>query len=211
MNLLWPAVITFCVGAFFTWFELRVSKYPTTGHFIAFIRPVLIYCTVYGAIATGGFLLSGSLIANGKLKIEGLGLESPYALYILAVVLGLSSKAIMQLNLYTVLIGSTPFPLGFQTFIQIFEPFLLRSILIKEDDEVRNFVEPFAAKYPITAGDKTKLDEVKQMIFGNIPKQLPDEERSAFKNDIEKDTQVHEAMEHFLRFLGRGTFLRVFK
>lgn len=211
MNFLWPTIIAFCIGAFFTWFELRVSKYPTTGHFIAFIRPVLIYCIAYGVIAAAGFLLSGSLISSGKLKIEGLGLDSPYAPYILAIVLGLSSKAIMQLNLYTVTVGSTPFPLGFQTIVQLFEPFLIRSILIREDGEVRNFIKPFADKYPITKTDKTKLSELKKKIIANIPQQLPKSERSAFENDIAKDEDVHEAMERFLRFLGRGTFLQVFK
>jgi len=208
MSLLWPAVIAFGIGAFFTWFELRTSKYPNTGFLIAWQRPVLIYCTIYGLIAIGGFLLSGSLIVTGKLKIEGLGLESPYAPYILAAVLGLSSKAIMQLNLYTVTVGSTPFPLGFQTIIQLFEPYLSRSILIKEFEEVRKFVTPYADKFPDS--DKANLGRVKKMIQDNIPTSLPQQDKAAFENEINKEIQVREAMERFLRFLGHGTFVRVF-
>lgn len=125
MNLIGPGAVAFGVGTLFTCIELRFSKYPHTGFLIIWKRPFWIYCVIYGLVAMGGFLLSGSLIANGLLKIGGLSLESPYGL---AAILGLSSKAIMQLNIYTVTAGSTSFPIGFQTFVQLFEPYLLHAI-----------------------------------------------------------------------------------
>jgi hypothetical protein len=200
MSGFWPAVITFSTGAIFTWFELRTSKYPNTGFLISFKRPFLIYCGIYGIIALAGFLLSDLLLTKGTLKIEGVGADS---FYIRAIVIGFSSKAIMQLNLYTVTTGSTAFPIGFQTFAQLFEPYLLRSILLEEFNEVRKFVLPFVTEHPL-------LPVVKDMISQNIPISLSQQERAAFENEIAKDQQVHVAMERFLRFLGPGTFRRVF-
>jgi len=207
-----PVTISFAVGALFSWFELCTSKYPNTSFLIAFKRPVLIYCIIYGIIASGVFLLAGSLIADGKLTIEGIGLSAQHPHpYIVAVLLGLSCKAIMQLNLYTVTVGATPWPIGFQTVIQLFEPYLIRAILITEFDEVRNFVKPYADRFPVSNGNLASLDTVKQMIKDNIPESLSNEERAGFENDIGKYQQVWEAMERFLRFLGPGTFRRVFK
>jgi hypothetical protein len=163
-------------------------------------RPFWIYCFIYGLIALGGFFLSNWLISTSALKIEGLGLTSPY---VRAAVLGFSSKAIMQLNIFTVTSGFTAFPIGFQTVVQLFEPYLLRLIVLDEFNAVRQFVKPFADRH-------TDLNTVKTMIKQNIPSSLSSQERAAFENDIDKDTQVHEAMERFLRFLGKRTFERVF-
>jgi hypothetical protein len=200
MNL-WPAVVAFSIGGVFTWLEFCTSKYSTTFFLIAWKRPLLIYCAIYGAIAVGGFLLSDFLIKSGKLKIEGLGTESPY---ILAAVLGFTSKAVIQLNIYTVTTGSTPFPIGFQTIVQLFEPYLVRSIILEEFNEVRWFVSRYASKF-------SDLSTVKTMIKQNIPASLSQQERAAFENEVNKDEQAHEAMERFLRFGGRKTFLRIFK
>jgi len=198
----WPAaVLCFIVGAIFPCIEFCTSKYPHTGFLIIGKRPLWIYCAIYGVIAIGGFYLSDWLIMSGKLKIEGLSTGSPY---VRAVVLGIASKAVMQLNIYTVTAGSTPFPIGFQTIVQLFEPYLLRSIGLVEFNAVRVFVAPKVAKF-------TDLGGVKALIKQNIPSSISQQERAAFENDIDKDQTVRDAMERFLRFMGRETFERVFK
>lgn len=198
----WPAaLLAFVIAAALTWIEFRTSKYPNTGFLIRWSRPLWIYCGIYGLIAFGGFILFDWLAReSGPLKIEGLGLTSPY---VRAAVLGFSSKAIMQLNIFTVTSGSTSFPIGFQTVVQLFEPYLLRLVIFEEFNLVRKFVAPFANKYP-------NLNTVKTMIKDNIPQSLSTQERAAFENEIDKDTQVLGAMERFLRFLGKSTFERVF-
>jgi len=193
-------LVAFAIAVALTWVEFRTSKYPNTGFLIRWSRPLWIYCGIYGLIALGGFLLSDWLISTSALKIEGLGLKSPY---VRAAVLGVSSKAIMQLNIFTVTSGSSSFPIGFQTVVQLFEPFLLRLIVLDEFNAVRQFVAPFASKC-------TDLNAVKTTIKQNIPSSLSAQERAAFENEIDKDTQVRDGMERFLRFLGKRTFERVF-
>jgi hypothetical protein len=194
------AFCAFAIAVMFTWTELRTSKYPNTGFLIRWSKPFWAYCLTYGFIALAGFWLFDLLVRNGQLKVEGLGLESAY---IRALVIRLSSKAIMQLNLFTVTSGSTSFPIGIKTVVQLFEPFLLRLIDLDEFNGVREFVAPYAARFP-------NLDQVKAMVKQNIPASFSQEERTAFQNEIDKETQVHEAMERFLRFLGKRTFVRVF-
>jgi hypothetical protein len=201
MNLPWPAAVTaFFIATILTWVELRTSKYPNTSFLIRWSRPLWIYCFIYGVIALVGFLLSNLLITSAKLKIEGLGLESPY---VRAVVMGISAKAIMQLNIFTVTSGATSFPIGFQTIVQLFEPYLLRLIVLDEFNAVRQFVAPCATRH-------TDLDKVKRDIKQNIPGSLSQQERAAFENEVDKDQRVQDAMERFIRFLGRSTFTRVF-
>jgi len=201
MNLPWPAaLLTFVIATSLTWVEFRTSRYPNTGFLLRRSRGLWSYCVVYGVIALGGFLLSNALISTSKLKIEGLGLESPY---VRAVVLGLAAKAIMQLNIFTVTSGSTSFPIGFQTVVQLFEPYLLRVIVLDEFNSVRQFVDPFAARY-------ADLDAVKRLIKDNIPASLSAQEQAAFENEIDKDVKTRVAMERFLRFLGKKSFERVF-
>jgi len=195
-----PALCALTIAVMFTWTELRTSKYPNTGFLIRWSKPFWAYCLTYGFIALGGFLLFDLLVQKGQLKVQGLGLESAY---IRALVVGVSSKAIMQLNLFTVTSGSSSFPIGVKTVVQLFEPFLLRLIDLDEFNGVREFVEPYAARFP-------NLEEVKTKVKQNIPTSFSQEERTAFQNEIDKETQVHEAMERFLRFIGKRTFVRVF-
>ena len=201
MNLPWPAaLIAFVIAFLLTWIELRTSKYPNTGFLLGSSHPLWIYCLVYGVIALSGFLLSNLLITSSKLTIQGLGLQSPY---VRAVVLGVSSKAIMQLNLYTVTSGSSSFPIGFQTIVQLFEPFLIRQISLDEFTAVKAFIAPYAKRY-------SSMAQVKTLIKENMPAFLSQQERGAFENEIDKDQRVEEAMARFLRFLGKKAFLSVF-
>src|ERR1017187_1864869 len=178
-----PALCALTIAVVFTWTELRTSKYPNTGFLIRWSRPFWIYCFTYGLIALGGLLLFDLLVQKNQLKVEGLGLESAY---IRALVVGLSSKAIMQLNIFTVTSGSSSFPVGIKTIVQLFEPFLLRQIDLDEFNAVREFVAPYAACF-------SQLDEVKTMVKQNIPSSFSQEERTAFQNEIDKETQIGRA------------------
>jgi hypothetical protein len=202
MNLPWLAGATaFAIAFLFTWMELRTSKdYSNTGFLLWSSGSLWIYCSLYGLIALAGFLLSNLLITNSILTIQGLGLQSPY---VRALVLGVSSKAIMQLNLFTVTSGPTPIPIGFQTIVQIFEPFLLYQIKLAHWVGVNDFVAPFAAKYP-------DLNQVKTKIKQNIPPFISADERGAFANEIDKDQRVEDAMARYLRSFGKKAFLSVF-
>ena len=54
------------------------------------------------------------------------------------------------------------------------------------------------------------LEAVKTRAKEEIPPTLPNQERAAFSNDIDRATSVVQVMEHLLRFLGRKNLERVF-
>jgi hypothetical protein len=90
-----------------------------------------------------------------------------------------------------------------ETIVQIFEPWLLKSVDIDEFNGVRTFLDEKVRKY-------TDLDEVQTMIKENVSQKLPDVEKMALIADVDKASSVMQAMELYLGFLGKGSFNRIF-
>jgi hypothetical protein len=194
-------ILAFAIAAFISALELITSKYPQTYFLLlAGSRSFYTYAIVYGVIAAAIVLGLDALVSSQTVKLEGLGLSSPW---IRATAVGLTVKAFLHINLFNVTIGSQSMPVGVESFVQLFEPALLRGILLDEFNAVRNYIHPYAVKYSTLADNKARIK-------GNIPPSLLAQERAAFENDVDKAGTVTEAMEFFLRFLGRKTFNRVF-
>jgi hypothetical protein len=191
-----PFVVAFATASIITGLELVTSKYPGTWFLVIRDPAFLLYIALYGILAVAGFWLLDALVAAEKIKLEGLGLSSPWvkALYV-----GIAVKALLHINIAKV--GTTP--IGLELAVQLFEPQLLRTILLNEFSAVREYVAPYAAKYP-------GLPMVQAKIKANIPPSLPAAERAAFENDIDHAPNEQIALEKFLGFLGRRTFNRVF-
>lgn len=202
MSIMWSSICAFMCACVFTGLELLTSRYPNTWFLVVKKLSLYLYCGIYGFFALFGFLFFDRLMSSGTLRIDGFGLESSWGR---AIFVGLFTKAIMQLNLYTITSGTSSMPIGLQTIVQIFEPYLLRQILLDEFNAVRQLVRPIASK-----AKYKDINQVRDKIRQNIPETLSPQERVAFLNEIDKDLQVHEAMERFLRFLGKSTFKRVF-
>jgi hypothetical protein len=194
------AILAFLIAASISIAELVTAKYPRTFFLVGKERPLYLYGVIYGLVAAAVFLGLDALIASNRLTLEGLGLSHPA---VRAVIVGLTTKALLHINLWTVGTGSRSMPVGIATLVQLFEPQLLRTLELNEFNRARSFLAPRAAKYP-------DLAAVKADILSNIPQTLPTEERGAFENEVSKATTVIAAMELLLRFLGRRTFDRVF-
>jgi len=200
MDTLGPAVVAFVISTAISWLELITAKYPRTYFLLLRNRALWLYGLIYGAIAFGILLGLDALINAEAIRLEGLGFSSPW---VRAIAVGVTIKALLHINLFNVRVGSQPVPIGIETIVQLFEPELLRTILLDEFNAVRQYIQPFATQYP-------DLNVVKERIKINIPPTLPLQERAAFENEVDKANTVIDAMERFLRFLGRGTFERVF-
>jgi hypothetical protein len=191
-----PSCVAFFTAACFTGLELVTSKYPRTAFVVIKDYWFWSYILIYGVIATLGFWGLDALVAADKIKLEGLGLDSSWmkALYV-----GIAVKALLHINVARM--GATP--IGTEIIVQLFEPHWLRTILLNEFNAVRAYVAPYVSRY-------SDLSDVKKRVKENIPPTLPDAERAAFESDLEKAATVVPAMELFLRFVGLGTFKRVF-
>jgi hypothetical protein len=193
-------ILAFVVGAFFTGLDLITAKYPRTWFLVKKSKSLWGYCALYGAIAAGVYLGLDGLVAAKKIQLSSEVLESPW---LRILVIGISVKSLLHINLFTTTVNSQPFPVGLGTFTLLFEPQLLRSILFDEFNAVRSFIAPIAARHP-------NIETVRTTIMQNIPPELPTQETGAFRDELGKATDVAETLERGLRFLGRKTFSRVF-
>jgi len=193
--------LSFVVASFISLSELITRSYPRTYVLLGRCKSLYLYAAVYGLAALFVTLGFDSLVASGKMKVEGFGLGSPWlrALYV-----GLTIKAILNISFFNVTVGAQSMPVGPSTLIQLYEPMILRNIQFREFTEVREYVRPAAQAH-------RDLAAVKRQIKENVPATLPATERGAFENDIDKAQSVTVAMENFLRFLGRPIFDSVFR
>lgn len=200
MNIFGPAILAFVIAAAISVSELITAKYPRTFFLLRKNHKLYLYALTYGAVAFGIMLGLRALVTAETVKLEGLGLSLPW---VQAIAVGLTTKAFLHINLFNVTVGSQPMPVGLETLVQLFEPALLRTILLDEFNAVRNYAQPHADKHSNLPDDKGKIKR-------NIPSTLPAQERAAFESDLDKTDTVIDAMELFLRFVGRATFNRVF-
>jgi hypothetical protein len=198
--LILPALLAGFIAAAISASELITAKYARTCFLLIRCGWLWAYALIYGLIGFGVTLGFDSLVASEAIHVQGLGLTSPW---VRAVVIGLSVKAILHINLFNVTVGAQSRPIGIESLVQLFEPAMLRNILLREFLEARNYVTPYAASNP-------NLVAVKQQIKANVPASLEQLEKAAFENDVDKAESVPLAMEHFLRFLGRKIFERTF-
>lgn len=127
--------------------------------------------------------------------------------WLAAIMIGLSTKALLHIRLFSV--PSTgkqeAFPVGTETVVQIFEPWLLRTILLDEYNAVSTYLKAKAARYPVLA-------DVQREMVGNLPAAngFPQAERAALEVDIRQAASVRLAMEFYLRVLGVTALNKLF-
>ena len=193
-------ILTFLIASLITSLELITSKYPRTFFLLKKSWAIYSYAFIYGLIGSIVMLGLDQLINAGIIQVSGFGLSNPW---IQSITVGLTIKAFLHINLFNVTVGSQSFPVGVESIVQIFEPWLLRTIELDNFNSVRNFINPRANKY-------SNLEDVKKKIIADIPRTFSEQERVAFKTDIEKANNINEAMELYLNFLGKMSFERLF-
>lgn len=200
VNLIGPALVAFVLATAIAGLELVTSKYPRTFSFIKKHPWLYVYALVHGVLGLGIMLGLDALMKGNAVGFAG-PLNTGRWGWSIAV--GFSTKALLNIRLFTVSTGSQSFPVGIESFVKIFEPTLLQTIDLHEFCKIREFLEPRARKYE-------DLSAVKQKILSELPQNLAADEKTAFATDIEKAVSVILAMEIYLRRFGRGNFDRVF-
>lgn len=195
-----PAILSFLIAAVFAALELTTSKYPRTIFLIKKCRHLYIYVAIYGLLSFGGLLSLNALVEAKKITLEGIGLQS---IWVKCIIIGLSTKALLHISLFSLSVGAKTFPLGTETIVQLFEPWLLEEIFLFEFNEVSNFIAPRARKH-------NNLATVKQTIKDNLPANFTGPERIGFEAGVDAQTSVAPALEVYLRRFGKTNFTRVF-
>jgi hypothetical protein len=216
--------------------ELVTSQYPRTiGLIWKRSKALWIYAVIYGLISLGFAAAYGPLSRAGVLNFDtfagaasgatpitpatkptaqgGHGASNdtptsnPRLTVLIAIMIGLSTKALLHIRLFSVPASGTQqtFPVGTETIVQIFEPWLLRTILIDEFNAVSTFLDDKAGRYLVLADTQKK-------IVDNLPASngFPKAELTALKVDIAGATTPRAAMEIYLRSFGATALSKLF-
>jgi len=181
--------------------EIVTSRYRTTYFLLWRQWPLYAYVAMYGVFGGILMLIAAQLVFKNVVSSpQGVPVESPW---VQAVLVGISTRALMNITLFNVASGAGTVPIGISTITHLIEPFLLSELDIRVWNDVRSFLEPHASKY-------LGLPEVKAIIEQNIPPTLSPERRAALRADVREADTVKGAMEAFLYAVGRDTFRRSF-
>lgn len=197
-----PPAIAFVLATSIAALELITSKYPRTAYFLRKSWRIYVYSTIYGVISLCAYFVLPDLLAKGTIKIEEGALPSSSGSAIVtAFLVGLSSKALMHIRLFSISTGSgTTFPVGVESFVQLFEPWLLEGIGLDEFTGLRSYVRQRLAKH-------NDIAVVKKAITDNLPNHIAPE---PFKVDLERITEPIPAFELYFRKCGKTLFDMVF-
>ena len=185
------ASLAFAIATCIAWLELVTSKYPRTAALLNKSWKLYVYSMSYGTISFFVMLFLQPLVEAGALKFGGPLVDNPW---FQAVVVGISAKALLHIRLFNVTTGSQSFPVGVESVVHLYEPWLLENIDLDEWHAVRSFVRPRVATY-----DQAQAT-------ANILANLPPGLQTTMKVDLAKCTSVTELMEAYFRRCGRRAF-----
>jgi hypothetical protein len=168
------------------------------------------YGFTYGAIALG-------IVSTDIFHLKTLGFSDPW---LQAIAVGVSVKSFLHIRIFSIPISNEltnsnqepkSFPIGLETLIQIFEPWLLRAINTDEFNAREEFLAPYLVKY-------TNPNEVHKKIKMGIPRNWTKVERAVLELNLEASAEatddpsekVKDAMDSYLRAMGKKSFQRVF-
>lgn len=188
--------VAFLVATTITWVELITDKYPHTPAFLKGCRCFYLYGLIYGTLAAAAFHFLGVLAESGAFRIEGLGMDNPY---VAATAVGISVKALLHIRLFNV----NKVPIGVETLVQVFEPWMLDTIDLFHNNAVARFLKPLANKYP-------NLQEVQEQAKTGIPPGFKQTQKAAIIVDLDQADTPIQALWVCMNYLGKGTVNRLF-
>jgi len=188
------AAVAFAVAAL----ELVTSKYPRTFEFIRGCWALYAYAALYAVIAFAVQLGWNAL--RGTAGATGFGLSSPW---VRALVVGISVKAFMHIRLFNVTVGAQSYPVGVESFVQLIEPWLLRSLHLDYLLAVQGFVGRRARHF-------TNLAVVQRTISDRAAQILAGPEQAGFVSSVGKAKTPDTAMELYMNLVGKRYFQQTF-
>jgi hypothetical protein len=195
-----PAALCFCLAAGVTGLELVTTKYPRSPYFCVLgVGWFWVYVVIYGIIGAGAYLALP--LISDQVTVTGIGISNSW---IKAAIVGISIKALLHIRLATVSTGpGTQFPLGIETIVQIFEPWMLRNLELANWNCLVAFVTPRAARI-------ASVNDARTLAKSNPPVVLSAAERAAFNADIDAKTSSVDVIIVYLNYSGITATKRVF-
>jgi hypothetical protein len=183
--------LAFAIAAAFTAIELLTSKYARTFRFALQSPWFYVYVVIYGLLGAAALALL-PLVGN-QVTIEGIGINNPW---LKAALVGFTVKAFLHIRIFAVSTGpGQSFPVGIETFVQLFEPWMLRTLELDHYSSQSMFIEPRATKLADVAAAKAKAK-------GTPPPGLSAEETAVFEADIDQAKDSKRVIAAYLKYAG---------
>lgn len=183
--------LTFAVATTVTAVELITSKYPRTANFVVTSGWFYAYVLVYGIL--GAAALSIAPLTGADVTSDAGILNNPWAK---AAIIGFSIKAFLHIRIFTVTTGpGQSFPVGLESFVQLFEPWLLNTIDLDHYFKQRAFITPRAARF-------ANVIDARNQALGAIPTGFSPQEKAALTSDINQATTSEEVIRSYLKYTG---------
>jgi hypothetical protein len=201
MTSLFLFIIAGGLGVFFTLIETATSKFPNTWIFlITKSKNIYFYSLIYGIINIIFLFLLLWMVSEQIIQMSNHFFKNPY---ILSIIVGISTKAILHINLFSAKIGMQNVPIGLETFTLIFEPYFINQIYLDEYNYVQEYIDKKIDK-------SLSLHQVKEKIKNGVP-YLSNREWQTFLLDLRERNTVASAMDLYLKSYGKKNFERIFK
>ncbi len=196
-DIILPSVLAFAIGGIIAFWELVTSKYPRTFFLALRCGHAYFYAMVYAIAALLIMLLYEAIVPhNGPHSYLGGNL------WVRAIGVGLFTKSFLHLRIFTIPGHPEPTPIGLETIMLIFIPYLLREVELGHDRREMAFVKDRVHCLSFT--------EVSQAVAGNLPDAMAPRDRQGFIASVKKAKHHVRAARLYLRLVGRGHFEMVF-
>jgi hypothetical protein len=187
----WQLCLAGVIAATVTGLELITTEYPRTSRFVLPSPWFWGYVVIYGALAVVALTIL-PLITN-QVTVDGVGLSNPW---LKAAFVGFSVKAFLHVRLFTVSRGpGDQFPVGLETFVQLFEPWFLSNLQLDHYFREMEFVTPRAQRCADLATAQTRAK-------ANIPPAFKSALRTALRADVDQETTREGVVIVYLTYCG---------
>ncbi len=187
----WQLVLAFIIAVAVTGLELITSEYPRTSKFVLRSLWFWGYVAIYGLLGAVAFAILP--LVSDQITVEGFGLSSPW---LMAAFVGFSIKAFLHVRIFTVSRGpGDQFPIGLETFVQLFEPWFLANLDLDHYFREIGFVTPRAARCVDVADAQAKAK-------AHIPPRFKPAVRAALQADVDRETTKEGVIIVYLTYCG---------
>jgi hypothetical protein len=184
-------ILTFVVATLVTGVELLTSKYPRTARFALSSAWFYVYVIIYGLL--GAVALAILPLVSDQITLEGAGTANPW---VKAALIGFSVKAVLHIRIFAVSTGpGQSFPVGLESFVQIFEPWMLRTLELDHYSAQSAFIGPRAARLGDVVAARTQAK-------ANPPPELSAAETAVFNADIDQAANARQVVAAYLKYSG---------
>jgi len=193
-----PAILAFLLATAVTFADFVTTNFPGTLCLAARCRTLWAYAALYGAFGMAGFLLYPQITGHSD-AAASLSMDNAW---FRAAVVGVTIKSVMHFkiaSLPTPGVTGQPIPIGIATFLQPFEPLMIKQIGLEYWKRTTALLAPAAAKYP-------DLQATRIRATAAIPGNLDSAERLALANDLGLKATVNEVLATFLSAVGCEIF-----